>query len=268
MALVVQRRSGLRAPGPRWPLTGHHPGQHAAAHADTQGQGKLRLDARGRLRGKGLDELRGALRFRATRDNRGDNTAFPAFALAVDKIKTFTMNTFTLPFFAAPNTSTATSCAKSLPSFAAPKTYSATSCAKSFTCVFFGVGSELAGDDGKDKHLPARPPPSTRELGVSPMGSAGAACVCWACLKIGRNCVFEMTNCHFSGPTATLTRTMVYTARCLQVTPRHSLPPSHTATTPFLRLLMICREITSRGHVLVSINFMSWYNGIVSSNSS
>ena len=131
-----------------------------------------------------------------------------------------------------------------------------------------GVGSELAGDDGKDKHLPARPPPSTRVLGVSPMGSAGAACVCWACLKIGRNCVFEMTNCHFSGPTATLTRTMVYTARCLQVTPRHSLPPSHTATTPFLRLLMICREITSRGHVLVSINFMSWYNGIVSSNSS
>ena len=84
------------------------------------------------------------------------------------------------------STSTATSCAKSLPSFAAPKTYSATSCAKSFTCVFFGVGSELAGDDGKDKHLPARPPPSTRVLDVSPMGSVGAGCVYWACLKIGR----------------------------------------------------------------------------------
>jgi len=36
------------------------------------------------------------------------------------KIKTFTMNNFTLPFFAAPNTPTATPCAKSLPSFAAP----------------------------------------------------------------------------------------------------------------------------------------------------
>ena len=37
----------------------------AAAHADPQGHGKLRLDAWGRLRGKGVDELRGALRFRA-----------------------------------------------------------------------------------------------------------------------------------------------------------------------------------------------------------
>jgi len=35
---------------------GHHPGKHVAAHADPQGQGKLRLDAKGRLRGKGLDE--------------------------------------------------------------------------------------------------------------------------------------------------------------------------------------------------------------------
>jgi len=34
---------------------GHHLGQHAAAHADPQGLGKLRLDARGRLRGKGVD---------------------------------------------------------------------------------------------------------------------------------------------------------------------------------------------------------------------
>ena len=96
----------------------------------------------------------------------------------------------TPPFFAAPNTSTATSCAKSLPFFAAPM-----SCAKSFTCVLcvstkgtrvFGVGSELADDDGQDKHLPTRPPFSTRALGVSPKGSAGAECVCWACLKFGR----------------------------------------------------------------------------------
>ena len=42
---------------------GHHPGQHAAAHAEPQGQGKLRLNARGRLRGKGADEHRGSLRF-------------------------------------------------------------------------------------------------------------------------------------------------------------------------------------------------------------
>jgi len=137
---------------------GYHLGQHVAAHADPQGQRKLSLDARGRLRGRGVDKHRGALRFRATRDNRGDNTAFPAFALAVDKIKTFMMNTVTLPFFAAPSTSTATSCAKSLPSFAAPNASSTTSCAKSFTCVFqvpskgtrvFGVGSELADDDGQ-----------------------------------------------------------------------------------------------------------------------
>jgi len=40
----------------------------------------------------------------------------------MSKIKTFTMNTFTLTFFAAPNTSTAPYCAKSLPSFAAPST--------------------------------------------------------------------------------------------------------------------------------------------------
>ena len=55
------------------------------------------------------------------------------------KIEAFTMSTFTLPFFAALNTSTATFCAKS------------------FTCVFyvshkgtrvFGVGSELADGDG------------------------------------------------------------------------------------------------------------------------
>ena len=101
---------------------GHHPGQHAAAHADPQGQGKLRLDARGRLRGKGVDEHRGALRFRVTRDNRGNDTKFLALALTMDKIKTFTMNTFALPFFAAPNTPTATSCAKSLLFFAAPST--------------------------------------------------------------------------------------------------------------------------------------------------
>ena len=102
----------------------------------------------------------------------------------MDKIKTFTMNTFTLPFFAAPSTSTATSCAKSPSSFAASNTCSDTSCAKSFTCVFhvspkgasvFGVGSELADDDGEDMHLPTRPPPSTRVLRVSPMGSVGAA---------------------------------------------------------------------------------------------
>ena len=91
-----------------------------------------------------------------------------------------TMNTFALPSSAAPNTS------------------SATSCAKSFTCVFhvspkgtrvFGVGSELADDDGRDKHLPERSQLSTRVLGASPMGSVGAACVCWACLKIGRESV-------------------------------------------------------------------------------
>ena len=102
----------------------HHPGQHAAAHADPQGQGKLRPDARGRLRGKGVDEHRGALRFRATRDNRG---TYPALALTMGKIKTFTISAFTHPFFAAPSTSTATSNAKSLPSFAAPNTSSATS---------------------------------------------------------------------------------------------------------------------------------------------
>ena len=177
---------------------GHHPGQHAAAHADPQGQGKLRLDARGRLRGKGVDGHRGALHFRATRGNRGNDETCPALALTMGNIKTFTMGTFTLPFFAAPNPSTATSCAKLLPSFAAPKTSSATSCAKSFTCVFrvspkgtraFGVSSELADGGGLDKHLPARPPPSTRVLGMSPKGSVGAACVCWACLKIGRESV-------------------------------------------------------------------------------
>ena len=74
------------------------------------------------------------------------------------------MNTFTLPFFVAPRTSSATSCAKSLPSFAALNTSSATFCAKSFMCVFqvspkgtrlFCVGSELADDDEQDKLLPA-----------------------------------------------------------------------------------------------------------------
>ena len=132
------RAAAQRLEGTRTLMTtdGHHLGQHAAAHADTQGQGKLRLDARGRLRGKGLDELRGALRFRATRDNRGNDTACLALALVVGKIKAFTMSTFTPPFIAAPSTSTATSCAKSLPSLAAPSTSSATSCAKSFTCVF------------------------------------------------------------------------------------------------------------------------------------
>jgi len=135
LALVVQRRSGLRAPGPRWPLTvttrASMP-RRTRIHRDK----KLRTDARGRLRGIAVDKHRGALRFRATRDNRGDDATCPALALAMDKIKAFTMNTFTLPFFAAPNTSTATSCAKSLPSFAAPSTSSATSFAKSFTCVF------------------------------------------------------------------------------------------------------------------------------------
>jgi len=43
-----------------------------------------------------------------------------ALALTMDKKSTFAMDTFTLPFFAAPNTSPATS--------------PATSCAKSFTC--------------------------------------------------------------------------------------------------------------------------------------
>ena len=81
---------------------GYHPGQHIAVHADPQGQGKLRPDARGRLRFKGVDEHIGALRFRATRDYRGNDTTCPALALTMDKIKTFTMNTFTLPFFAAP----------------------------------------------------------------------------------------------------------------------------------------------------------------------
>jgi len=57
----AQRLEGIRTP---MAADGHHPSQHAAAHADPQGQGKLRLDARGRLRGKGVDELRGALRFR------------------------------------------------------------------------------------------------------------------------------------------------------------------------------------------------------------
>ena len=46
------------------------------------------------------------------------DTTYPTLALTMDKIKTFTMDTFTLPFFVAPNTSTATFCAKS------------------FTCVF------------------------------------------------------------------------------------------------------------------------------------
>ena len=188
------RQRAQRLEGTRTPMAadGHHPAQHAAAHADPQGQGKLRLDARGRLRGMDLDELRGALRFRATRDNRGNDITRQALALTMDKIKTSTMNTFTPPFFAAPSTSTATSCAKSLPSFAAPNTSSATSCAKSFTCVFhlspkgtrvFGVGSELADGERKEKPLPARPPPSTRVLGVLPMGIVGAACLCWACLK-------------------------------------------------------------------------------------
>ena len=86
-------------------------GQHATAHADPQGQGKLRPDARGRLRGKGVDELRDALRFRATRYHRGNDATFPALALTMGKIKTFTINTFTPPFFAAPNTSSATSSA-------------------------------------------------------------------------------------------------------------------------------------------------------------
>ena len=103
------------------------------------------------------------------------------------------------------STSTATSCAKSLPSFAAPSTSSAKSFAKSFTCVFhvsvvspkgarvFGVGSELADGDGQDNNFLARPPPSTRVLGVSPMGSVGAACVCLACLKIWRGSVCSIS---------------------------------------------------------------------------
>ena len=58
-----------------------------------------------------MDELRGALRFWTARDNRGNDAASPALTLTMGKIKTFTMNTFTLPFFAAPGTSTSTSSA-------------------------------------------------------------------------------------------------------------------------------------------------------------
>jgi len=92
------RAAAQRLEGTRTPMAadGHHPGQHVAAHADPQGQGNLRLDARGRLRGKGADEHRGALRFRATRDNRGNDTTCPALALTMEKISTFTLNTFTL----------------------------------------------------------------------------------------------------------------------------------------------------------------------------
>ena len=50
----AQRLEDTRAP---MAADGHHPGQHVAAHADPQGQGKLRLDARDRLRGKGVEEL-------------------------------------------------------------------------------------------------------------------------------------------------------------------------------------------------------------------
>jgi len=53
---------GTRTPMAVWEGTttpmaadGRHPGQHTAVHADPRGNGKLRLDARGRLRGKGLD---------------------------------------------------------------------------------------------------------------------------------------------------------------------------------------------------------------------
>ena len=39
------------------------------------------------------------------------------------------------------------------------------------------------------QHLRASVWGGTRVLGVSPKGSVGAACVCWACLKIGRESV-------------------------------------------------------------------------------
>jgi len=120
---------------------GRYPGHHVTAHADPQGQGKLKLDARGCLRGKGVDERRDASRFPATRDNREDDTS-PALAPTMDKknntgqlsgiwlglwasatgvaaqsasmsINTFTVNTSKLPFFAALSTPFATFCAKS-----------------------------------------------------------------------------------------------------------------------------------------------------------
>ena len=75
----------------------------------------------------------------------------------------------------------------------------------------FGVGSELAGGDGQDKHFSgpgfhrlkltrattAPSTPSTKGkrlaqhafIGRVAQGQRGAACVCWACLKIGRESV-------------------------------------------------------------------------------
>jgi len=65
LALFVQRRSGLRAT-----IRASIP-RRTRIHRE---KGELRLDARVRLRGKGVNEHRGALRFRATRDNRGNDT--------------------------------------------------------------------------------------------------------------------------------------------------------------------------------------------------
>ena len=71
-----------------------------------------------------------------------------ALALTMEKIKTFLMSTFTFPFFASPNTSSATSCAKSLPSFAVPNTSSVhVRCS-----IFFKIPTVDLGDTHKHTH--------------------------------------------------------------------------------------------------------------------
>jgi len=111
-----------------------------------------------------------------------------------------------------------------LPSFTAPNSSSATSCVESFTCVlhvspkgkrggtrvFACIGRVAQGQCGGRHACVGRVPPSTCVLGLPPMGSVGVACVCWACLKIGREgaclkrpTVILVTNCHFSGDTHT-----------------------------------------------------------------
>ena len=149
--------------------------------------------------------------------------AFTIWQVAMGKIRTFTMGNFTFPSFAAPNTSSATSCVKlfscvlhvspkgrpgvgrrwqmtmdkiiintftiwqmtmgkistfvmnnfTFPSFAAPNTSSATSCVKLFSCVLHvspkgrrGGTRVLPGPSLRCSKSPARPPPhSPRRLG-------------------------------------------------------------------------------------------------------
>jgi len=134
--------------------------------------------------------------------------AFLIWQMAMGKISAFTTSNFTFPSFAALSTSFAKSCAKSFscvlhvspkgrrggtralpgPSLRCSKSStrhppggggggSGGGCAWCEACIYMLMSTNL-------QHLWVSVWGGTRVLGVSPKGSVGAACVCWAYLKI------------------------------------------------------------------------------------